>query len=121
MEHRAKKHTPIFIYDEVYQQNIWVSFGVSEKEYVSAVKYNLGVEIPVRGVCGNFGVYASENTGDKVLWIWTKDKKIDKLCHEAIHCTAYIFNLCGVKEEEKNKEAFAYYTQMIVRKVLENK
>lgn len=117
---RVKK--PIFIYNETFRTNIYVSYGIPAEEYRRSVKKYMGVELDTipEGVYGKMNVFEENKTGNGIIWIWTKDKDVSHLAHEAMHVVINDLTERGIKVSNESDEIFCYYLQMIIRKVLEN-
>ena len=110
---------PQLIYLNALGVTIWVSRGITQKEYQKLVKKNLKCEAGfvdnARGLLDTF-----ESDDSFVYWIWTKDKDAASLVHEAIHAVIRIFDNRGIERiDVDNDEFLAYYVDYIVGEVLD--
>lgn len=115
---------PIFIYDEIFLENIWVSFGVSAEDYVKAVKKYLpkGTKPEpdiehLKKMSGSFTCFEKPD-GDGLGWIWVKGKDHAALTHEVFHAAYTLLDAKGIQLCGASEELFAYYISMIIDKTL---
>jgi hypothetical protein len=98
-------------------ENIWVSFGVSAKDYFEAAKKYLPKgtkpELTVEhleSIGGNYTYYKKPDK-DGLHWIWVKDKNdISCLAHEVFHLTYTVLDIKGIQLCDSSEEVFAYLT-----------
>lgn len=115
---KAKRHTPKFVYDEVYLDNYYISYGVPFKDYIAAIKRLLGVERAIERVTdGRFMVFEKDD-GGQILWIWTSKRNPIVLAHECLHAITYVLE-DKLPLTVETSEAYCYLLQMLMRKALE--
>lgn len=113
------KNKLIHIYDEMFQANIYVSYGVSKDDFIKQIKKYLGLDYDKDKLRnGKMAVFFNDK-GEEIVWIWTESKQVDILAHEASHATNYILSRAGIKLSDDSDEAFAYYIQYIINKVID--
>jgi hypothetical protein len=113
---------PMHIYDELFRKNFYISYGVPAADLQKAVKTYIGneweadIKINEQSKCMLFDL--NKTKGAEVIWLWTKERKPWILCHEIIHACFYCFGEDRVRLDENSQELYAYYAEMLMRKIL---
>ena len=106
------------IYDEVFQTNYYVYYGVKPSEYKDEVIRITGSEADdLNLIDGKMNVY--ENEGIPIVFIWTRKKSVSCLAHECMHAVHYTLNDKWLELSDKTDELYAYYMQYLMREILE--
>lgn len=114
----TKRHKPKHIYDELFQVNYYISYGVEGKDFVKAVQRFTGVYILVENLKdGKCLLIENKKSKNFIVWIWTKKRRIPELAHECVHAADYA--LSELMPNAISTETFAYTVQMLIRKALE--
>ena len=112
----AKKHKPLEIYDDHFNTQYFVSYGVSYKRFKEAFVKKFGEAELIENV---FGLTARiKDDGGEVYWIWTERKDVAVLAHEIFHATCMAMDFVGLHLCPESDEAYAYNISMLMRKVL---
>lgn len=118
---KKRKSKLIHIWDPVFKQNYYVSYGVSRKDFIKQFKEHSDINVVLKpSTIGAIRVIEANDHSHEIIWIWTETKKLSILFHEVFHAAVrgigYRINTDNFVE---NDEPFAYIAEMIVRKVLE--
>jgi len=107
---------PIKIYEDMYELNFFVSYGVSYNEFRKQVKRLTNNDI---GKDDDIAMMIDFIKGGKKLyWIWTSKKNISMLMHEITHAIIKSLGDIGFTCNGSSDEAYAYMAEYICRKVV---
>jgi hypothetical protein len=112
---------PLHIYDELFRNNYYISYGVSVANVQKAIKKYIGKEWEVditdiqQGKCMYFDL---KKKGASVIWIWTLKRCPWVLAHECLHACYYAFGMDRVGFDNNSQELYAYSIEMLMRKTL---
>jgi hypothetical protein len=105
------------IYCELYNTNIWVSYGTPKDYFIKQVKHELHTDITLQhSTNGRYIQFTKDNIA--INWIWTNDKSPILLAHEAFHAAHCILQSKGLRLTDDSEEAYAYFIEFIMRKTL---
>ena len=120
---------PIFIYDELFENNFYVSVGVSREELKEQIishtkqdNLNWDEVLPSERTSGRTIMVEPNSSLGKELkvfvWIWIEDdKRLDILAHEIFHAVSFALRVRGVEFCEATDELFAYYIGFLTKKI----
>lgn len=110
---------PKFIYDDLFQTNIYVSYGVSPEYLVKQIDKCLGIKYPIEDLQDAIGkhIVFGNKENNEIIWIWTKLPKLDILVHELIHTAVRTLTVAGIQINNYTDEILAYYMQYLTRKL----
>ena len=105
---------PLYYFLELFQAEIYISYGVSKKIYQSQVEGVIKKEFFAEDCySGQAVVFEIENRD--VFWIWTDRKSPSILAHECVHTA---FHICKTRNITPDDELIAYLVQHIMSKIL---
>lgn len=114
---RPRRHVPKHIFDEIFLNNYWISYGVPFKDIVAAWQregITVGLERETDGRCLEF----DSKKGKHVIWIWTRRRNLSHLAHECLHAAIWTLDN-KMKLAPDNEEAYCYLMEMLMRKAIE--
>lgn len=111
----------VLIRDEIYNRQTLVILG-DEIEYAKSVYTSLFDDnIPQHLI----DFYEQDSSGigrtmfnNNIVVVLLRTNGIGTMCHEVMHATSYHFNKIGLPLSNKSEEAWAYYMQYLVNKIL---
>ena len=108
---------PKHIYDTLYGTNFYVSRNVPYSYFYQQVNKYWGnfkdQDKNIQGKC----IKNDNNT----IWLWTKHNDFGILAHECLHAVCYAFEDKGIVLSEDSEEAFTYYLQWLIDRILGKK
>lgn len=117
-----KVHKPQHIYNEIFRQNYYVSFGLSSKELQKSVHKYIGKNWDCdieKDNCGKFMIYETKKTS--IFWIWTKERDITVLAHELMHCVFYTLKNRPLPLTNDSQELYSYMLEWLFKRILKPK
>lgn len=111
----------VHIFDGVLRENIYIAYGMKEKQFRHVVKSTTGNDLSE--VALKVGWFARipcnyPGVGD-TFWVWTREKDMVTLVHE---CTHAAFNLLNeIIDVRQADEIVARLTEYLFRMTLEAK
>jgi hypothetical protein len=108
---------PKHIYDTIYGTNFYVSRNVPYSYFYQQVNKYWGNYKEEELLAHGRVIKNDKNT----IWIWTKSNDIGILVHECFHAVCYAFNDKGLYLCEDSEEAFTYYLQWLIDRILGKK
>lgn len=108
---------PVRIYESLFGINIYVSYGVSYKEFCRQVRKNIG-DPPDHDDPGDGRMMGFKKDGDLLYWIWTSKKNPALLVHEITHAVISSLDDVGMTCDSSSDEVYAYLAQFIFEKVI---
>ncbi len=113
------QHT-LRISDPIYNTVIHYFNFRKEEDYCKALKSLFGIERQLDGgIGGCFEEFAPSDSQpfDTILCIWTAGKSTEFVAHEILHTVFNVLNRAGLKLSDETDEAFAYYTEYLMREI----
>ena len=112
-----KKFSCIHIYNELFQINFYVFYGVKEESFKKDIKRIFDSSKLEKELRDGYTVVWKKK-GNDIVVVWTRIKKVSVLAHELIHAISYVLITRGINLNEQTEEVYAYFMQELMRRIL---